>query len=291
MTTFRARVALALWLLASEPLYAHEFWLSAAGTERLLTGDTASLTLHVGEFFKGEQLGFSAPLTSTFRLYTATGNKDLRSLLPTRTAVSTVALPLTTAGTHLIAFDSQPNRIDLSADRFHAYLHDEGLDAIKKQREVAGTAEKPARERYRRYVKTMVQVGSQAHADAPVQAATPADKTYAVKTGQRLEIVPLVNPLLMSPGDKLTVQLLFEGKPLAGALFKAWHQHDGQTLMIRATSSPDGLASFNLPYAGPWMISVVHMVSANDTKATDWDSLWGNLTFVVPSVDSPSVSN
>lgn len=291
MTKFRARVALALWLLTSAPLYAHEFWLSASGTERLLAGDTASLTLHVGEFFKGEQLGFSAPLTSTFRLYTATGNKDLRSLLPMRTAVSTVALPLTTAGTHLITFDSQPNRIDLSADRFHAYLHDEGLDAIKKQREVAGTAERPVRERYRRYVKTMVQVGRQANADAPVQTATPVDKTYAVKTGQRLEIVPLVNPLLMSPGDKLTVQLLFEGKPLAGALFKAWHQHDDQTLMIRATSSPDGFASFNLPYAGPWMISVVHMVSANDTKATDWESLWGNLTFVVPSVDSPSVSN
>jgi len=282
MTTFRTRVALALWLLTSAPLYAHEFWLSAAGTERLLAGDTARLTLHVGEFFKGEQLGFSAPLTSTFRLYSATGNKDLHSLLPTRTAVSTVALPLTTAGTHLIVFDSQPNRIDLSADRFHAYLHDEGLDAIKKQREVAGTAEKPARERYRRYVKTMVLVGSQANADAPVQAATSVDKTYAVKTGQRLEIVPLVNPLLMSPGDKLTVQLLFEGKPLGGALFKAWHQHDNQTLIIRATSSPDGFASFNLPYAGPWMISVVHMVSANDTKVTDWDSLWGNLTFVVP---------
>lgn len=83
----------------------------------------------------------------------------------------------------------------------------------------------------------------------------------------------------MLAGDVLGVRVLFDGKPLKDALLKAWHRRGGQTLSIRAKTAADGSAAFDLPYSGPWMISVVHMVPVLDVKDIEWDSLWSNLSF------------
>ncbi len=231
----------------------------------------------VGEQFTGELVGWSKAQTASLRLVSAAGVRDISAQVPA-TAVADLPLMLATPGTHLVAFESQPNTISLSADRFHAYLHDEGLDFITAQREAADQAEQPGRERYRRYVKTLLEVqGAQAGVYATVHSQT---------LGQRLELVPSNNPLAMMPGEALSVQVLFEGQPLQDALLKAWHkssgQANGQTTIIRATTNAQGIATVNLPYAGAWMVSVVHMVRVTGVKDVDWDSLWGNLSFVVP---------
>ena len=272
---FAAGVLAASALMAA-PLHAHEFWMVPVAAP-LPVGDTARVGLRVGEFFEGDALSFSAPQTVALRAHTAAGAQDLLPLLVLRGAVAELPLRLATAGTTVLTFDSQPNTISLSADRFHAYLHDEGLDFIKARREAAGTDKKPGRERYRRFVKTLLQ------AQGP--APRPADPTFGVVVGQTLEVVPLNDPLALVPGGQLGIQVLFEGKPLAGALLKAWHKgvgpDAGQTLIIRSTTLADGKATFSLPYAGPWMVSVVHRVPAVGVKNIDWDSLWGNLTFAV----------
>jgi Domain of unknown function (DUF4198) len=262
-------------LLVATPLMAHEFWFEPV-TASLVAGDTAKLDLRVGEFFEGESLGFSMPATAALRQYSASGSKDLRSLLPapSRGAVATLNLSMATPGSYLISFDSQPNQISLPGGRFEAYLHDEGLDFIKTQREATGNAEKPGHERYRRHVKTLLTIGA-----APATPVAGLDMTYATRTGQRLEIVPSNDPLLMKPGDALGVQVFFDDKPLAGALLKAWNKQSGQTLIIRAKTSVEGKATFNLPFPGGWMISVVHMVPTKGVKDIDWDSHWGNLSF------------
>ena len=270
--------------------HAHEFWITPVPNP-LQVGDTARLTLQVGEFFTGDTLTFAAPQIAALRHYSAAGVRDLAPLLALRPTLGVFALPLPAAGTHMVVFDSQPSIITLPAGTFHAYLHDEGLDFIKSQREAAGTATKPGRERYRRHVKTLIRVDAAVPPGGAVPAEAAAnDLTYAVRTGQRLELLPMSNPLTMLPGDALGVQILFEGRPLAGALVKAWSkggsapesQREGQTLIVRARTSSDGQVTLNLPYAGPWMVSVVHMVPAVGVKGIDWDSLWGNLSFSVP---------
>ncbi len=277
----RLTLLLATWVLATSPVTAHEFWMTSPSTP-LRAGDTARLGLAVGEFFEGESLGFSAPQTLAFRQYTVAGRQDLRRLLPPRGVLPTLDLALPSPGTYLIAYDSQPNQIALSADRFHAYLHDEGLDFIKTQREANGTADKPGRERYRRNVKALLRVSNAPGANAPAGA----DQTYSTRTGQRLEIVPMADPLALRPRDSLALQVWFDDKPLAAALLKAWHKQAGQTLILRAVTTSEGKATFNLPYTGAWMLSVVHMVAVTGIKDVDWDSLWGNLTFHLPEASA-----
>lgn len=261
-----------LCLLGFAPVQAHEFWFTPVPNPATVHGH-AKLELQVGEYFEGDLAGFSAQGANAFTRHTTMGHEDLMPLLPQAAPVGELQLPLRTAGTHLLVFDSQPRRLELSADKFHAYLHDEGLDFIKALREEAGTADTPGRERFRRHVKTLIQVGPQARSNSP------ADTTFAMRTGQRLEVMPLNNPLTMAVGSALGIQVLLEGQPLAGALVKAWHKHAGQTLLIRSTTSSAGKVTFKLPYRGAWMVSVVHMLPANDTPEVDWDSLWGNLSF------------
>ena len=265
--------AFSMWHL---PLSAHEFWIepvtapSAVGST---AGHTARFSLRVGEQFSGDVVGVTRQQTAGLRHYSAKGVIDLKTALPT-TPAADFAVPLNAPGVHLIAFESEAHTINLSADTFHAYLHEEGLDFIKTRREAAGQDKLPGRERYRRFVKTLVSVPAAADADVN-------ESIYAQKTGQQLEMLPLNNPLLLTPGDPLRVQIIFEDKPLAGALVKAWHIHSGQTVIIRATTTADGIATVNLPYSGPWMVSVVHMVPSKGIKNIDWDSLWGSLSFVV----------
>ena len=290
MTKLAHRLALLVCLSTALSANAHEFWINPAPNP-LQVGETARLTLEVGEYFRGDVLPFVGAQTVALRAYSADGVRDLAPILSLRATLPVLSLSLSTAGTQMVIFDSQPSIISLPADTFHAYLHEEGMDFIKAMRVAAGTATEPGRERYRRYVKTLMRANAAAPPGSAAQLAPPAanDMTYAVRTGQRLELVPLSDPLALSPGDALGIQLLFDGAPLAGALVKAWNKggpapsqvREGQTVVIRAITSANGQATFNLPYAGPWMVSVVHMVPAVGVKDIDWDSMWGNLSFSV----------
>lgn len=259
-------LAAALAFVTALPVAAHEFWMMAAPFSPPVGGIT-SLTLNVGEYFSGDVIPFAVQQAAALHLYSKETPRDLREQLPADVTLPQLQLSFTSPGTYMLAYDSNPNQITLSADRFHAYLHDEGLDSVIRQREAEGTATTAARERYRRNVKTLLRVGGK------------SDGTYAALTGQRLEIVPSTDPLAKAPGDTLAFTLFFDSKPLPNALAKAWYKHDGQTLIIRARTGNDGKVSFTLPFAGTWMISVVHMIPVTDSTEFDWDSFWGNLTF------------
>jgi uncharacterized GH25 family protein len=266
---------LALTLLAAAPTRAHEFWMQAQPFNP--PAKTASeLSLHVGEYFEGEQLPFTSAYIAALRQYACGEQLDLMSQVPAGVALKPFKFQLGCTGTHLIAMDSHPSLITLPADKFTAYLHDEGLDDIVKRREATGDAAKPGRERFRRNVKALISVNAKDKASVKTQTAQTA------QTAQRLQIVPAQGTLTQAPGAAMRFQVLFDGKPLANRLVKAWYKHDGQTLLVRTRSDAGGHVVFNFPYAGPWMLSVVYMLPATETAEADWDSYWGNLTFELP---------
>ena len=236
-------------------------------------GQTVALRLEVGEFFEGDAAGLSGLKTARLRHHTKSQQRDLKPFLSPIAPEEEVLFNLDSAGIHLFTFDSEPLQIILSADRFHSYLHDEGLDFVRLQREQSGTADQPGRERYRRTIKTLVQAGPNAT----------SDRTYAKSAGQRLELTPLNNPFSLKSGQPLDMKLEFDGKPLGGALVKAWHKRNGQLLTIRIRTGQDGRVKLDLPYTGAWMVSVVHMIPAVDDPNVEWESYWGSLSFGVPA--------
>lgn len=252
------------------PAQGHEFWLLP---QRFVVepGTSTPLFLSVGEQFVGDRVGIAQTGVAAFARFTEGRRTDLLPSLPRSRPEGQVHVLLPQPGLHLFALDTRPSEIVLEPDKFHAYLRDEGLQVVIAQREAAGTAVTPARERYRRHVKTLLQAGPS------------GDANWATRTGQRLELVPLADPYRLGPGGDLGLMVLFDGHPLPGALLKCWHRRQGRTEVLQARTDRHGRVTLRLPWSGVWMASVVHMIAAVDSSLYDWDSFWGNLSFQLPA--------
>ena len=262
-----AALVLVAWA-ASLSAVAHEFWIEinppAPGA-----GAPVMMTLRVGEFFTGELVGIASSHAASLRALSRGKDDNLIAKVPTDTVLPALRLSFAQPGSHVLAYESHPSQVVLSADKFHAYLHDEGLDWVIRQREAAGTAATPGRERFRRSATALVRVGGK------------SDGAAARGTGQRMEITPLADPLALSAGATLRFQLRFDSKPRPGVLVKAWHKQGDQVTTIRSTSDAQGRFEMTLPFAGHWMLNAVHMVAAADSSDVDWDSFWGSLSFAL----------
>jgi uncharacterized GH25 family protein len=245
---------------------AHDYWLAPESffppAEKAVT-----VRLFVGDGFKSEaERPFQKKPTVKFQLLSAKETIDLAAAGDedkTPVARITPSMP----GNYLIALERAPQHIKLKADKFNRYLEEEGLDAILAQRRKAGDDKKEGRERYSRCIKCLLQAGD-TH-----------DDTCKRVLGQRLEIVPRQNPYELKAGDSLTVRVLFEGKPLAGARVFAHHRAGDKVTTQTTKTAKDGTATFKLDKAGAWLVRLVHMRPCTDDDEADWESFWAACTF------------
>ncbi|MBM3979704.1 MAG: DUF4198 domain-containing protein [Planctomycetes bacterium] len=262
--------ALAVLLLAA-PAGAHDYWLVP---ETYTPKDRASVPvrLFVGEHFKPEQeVAYSAKKTPLVRLVTAKGAAQISEAKNGTKPAFAFDMPGT--GSAVLRVDRDWSGITLKADKFTAYLKEEGLDEIVTARAAAGEADADGKERYRRCLKTVIHGGGKPDA-APTEPL-----------GQVLEIVPLKNPYALKAGDELPVRVEFEGKPLAGFKLVAHHRAGDTLTTATATTDKDGKAELKLPKAGPWVVRGVHMrrvAEKNPNPPADWESFWASVTFALP---------
>lgn len=268
MNSFFKTLLSATGLVWASSLPAHEFWLQPEKFA-VPAGATVGLSLQRGEDFTGEVRPINTERVVALRHYSAAGVSDEMKRVPAVPGVEKLPFTFAKAGTHLIMEDSAVSVITLSPDKFLSYLREDGLDHVEAARKEAKKDNEPGRERYLRCVKTLIQVGGK------------SDNTYATRTGQRLEIVPQSDPLTAKPGAKISFTVYFDGKPLANGLVRAWHHREKNLMVIKARTAADGTFSFELPYAGAWMVSLVHMIPITDVPDYDWQSYWGNLTFAL----------
>ena len=254
--------------LAFPRLAAHEFWLQPEKHFAAL-GATLNVSLRRGEDFTGEVRPLDTERVVALRHYSAAGVVDALPRLTAPPGVDSLPFTFAQPGTHLLCEDSAVSTITLSPDKFLSYLNDDGLEFVAAARKAAKQDTAPGRERYLRCVKTLVRVGEK------------SDATFALRTGQRLEIVPQSDPFAARPGDRLAFTVFFDGKPLEGALVRAWHHREKNLIVVKGRTASDGMIAFDLPYAGSWMVSLVHMIPLKDVPDYDWQSYWGNLTFAL----------
>ena len=260
-----AALVLVTWA-ASLSALAHEFWIETAPPSPAV-GAPVLMSLWVGERLTGERVGVTAAHAASLRVLSVAGTRDLGALLPRGSMLPELQLSFGSPGSHVLAYESHPSQVVLEAEKFHSYLRDEGLDWVVRQREAAGTAATPGRERFRRSAKALLKVGGR------------SDGGSTKSTGQRLEIKPMNDPLASAAGNTLRFELRFDGQPRAGVLVKAWHKSAGEVTVLRATTDGQGRFEFALPSGGNWMLNAVHMVAVSGAPDIDWDSFWGSLTF------------
>ena len=183
---------------------------------------------------------------------------------------STFELKATAAGTYVLGASTKPNVIALQARDFNAYLEEDGIPDVLNARRRDGELGKPARERYSKHVKAIVQVGAARSAAAVLPLGYPA------------ELVPVANPYGLKIGDTLNLRTLVEGRPVAGQLVQyGGRQLAGSNIPQRETrSDANGVARIKVATAGVWYVKFVNMVRVSG-DTVDYESRWATLTFQV----------
>ncbi len=254
------------------PARAHEMWL-APSRYVAAAGDTVAIRCYVGTGFRGEARPYAATRTLAFRLHSPR-ETDLRGAAVNGDPTFARFVAPDGGGT-LVSYLSDFARIELPAREFDGYLKLEGLDGPLAERARAGPAAGPGRERYARCLKTWIAGGN-------------ANRAQMVM-GLPLEIVPLTDPRARGA---LRVRVLFRGRPLEGALVRAWHAplegpasprdaaaRDSVGPAAQARTDRLGMATLAVGGFGEWMLSAVHMVPSGDRGEADWESWWASYTF------------
>ena len=258
--------------------HAHDFWIEPS-TFRPAVGQLVSTSLRVGQEFAGDPIPRSAQLIDTFTIREGSKEKEVVGF-ENRDPAGFVRVEQ--PGLAIIGYRSKANPLELDAAKFEEFLKNEGLERISALRAQRHETAKPDRERFYRFAKTILetrlpvtgdQVAGQSRATGNRQPAT--DARFDQPFGYRFEIVPETNPCAATP---LRVRLLFEGKPLAGALVTAMRRDDAAA-RLRVRSDKAGRVTLDLPKNGVWLIKSVQMVPAPAGTNADWESMWASLTF------------
>jgi uncharacterized GH25 family protein len=269
----RALLAAGALVLACGPRVAaaHEFWIQP---ERfwLPVDATTPMTLQVGTGTERQRSRLPPRRVLRFDA-TASGGQlqDLRPILTLGAPTADAALSFARPGAYVVTLRSDAAaQSHLSAARFNAYAEEEGLTPALEARAARGLTAIDASERYSRQTKALVLVGDGGDLDIVTRPV-----------GLTLEIVPEVNPYALPRTATLPVRVLYEGRPLAGALVKITDlAHDAAPLEQHRTDG-EGRAGFAMPNGGAWMMDVVWTRPLTD-EGVDFETVFSSLSFGFP---------
>ena len=172
-------------------------------------------------------------------------------------------------GSHVLSHEAAPRAIELSAPAFQSYLAEERLVDILVTRALTGTEDNVGKERYSRSMKAVLQVGAK------------LDPLVTQPVGAKIEIVPDKNPYGLLVGQSLTVQLLFDGKPLSGRALTAANRYRSDVVTKTVRTDASGKATFVIDRTGDWLFHSVHMVLSKEPDV-NFRSYWASMTFGLP---------
>lgn len=255
-------LALGLALCAAPPLLAHDLWIEPTSF-LLQPGRIVGVRLRVGMDLAGDPVPRVPDLVNQFVVASAS---DRKTVLGRAGGDPAGLLRATTPGLQVIGYYSNPSRLELPAEKFNPYLMEEGLDSILALRARRNETANKARELYSRCAKSLIVSGSTSEMEGDRRLGFP------------LELVAERNPYALRAGEDLPVRLVYENRPLAGALIVAMNRADLPGRIL-ARSDRDGRVLLRLRPGGMWLVKAVHMIPAPAGSNADWVSFWASLTF------------
>ncbi len=255
-------------VLCGSPLAAHDFWLQP---DQFATGPGIRLPMIflVGHGVARQRSTIGKDRVKLFRAIGPQGSSDRLGDLTMGQAADAGSV-FTAPGTYVLAFSTSNVPSELPALRFNDYATAEGLSLVLQQRTASRATNSPGRELYSRRGKALIQVGSPGKVPQP-QVTAPV--------GLGLEIVPLINPYQPGTSKTLPVRVLYQGRPLVGALVKLNNlQADAEPVEMHRSDST-GQTSFSLPRTGQWQLNVVWSQPLPRNGTADFLTTFSSLSF------------
>jgi hypothetical protein len=260
----RALVSVLLLLAVAGTLSAHDLFLKL---DSYFVPPGAGLVVRVlnGTFSESES-AVAKDRIRDIAVVTPTGVTRLDTTAWTaRGDTSILTVNTRESGTYVIGASLHPRELTLEAEDFNAYLAHDGLPDVLAARRKANELDQPARERYSKHVKALVQVGDR------------RTDGYRTALGYPAELIPLDNPYALSPGDVFRVRAVVEGKPVANQLVIM----GGRRAKASTRTDNAGVARVRIGSRGAWYVKFIHMQPADSDSAIDYESKWATLTFGV----------
>ena len=256
-------------IAAATPALAHDLYLMP---EKFVTqaGTLLRLVFQNGDEFPVGVSAVKPERLRNTRLLSKAGSVDFENITEeAKRTVATVRVP--GGGLAILTASTLPNFIELDPAKFKSYLTHENLNEVIAWREAHGESGKPGRERYSKYVKSLV------------LAAKP-DAFYKERTGLTIEIVLEADPYSLSPGKTLPALVLFRGKPAVNiAVESAWLEGGKAKMETIGRTDKDGRIRIPVVAAGPHRLHAIVMERCSEPKVADWESFWASLTFEIPN--------
>lgn len=253
------------------PAGAHDFWIQPAAF-CVSPGAATPFTLQVGH---GADRQRSAIPVSRVTRFQTTGPQvaaaDLRGQLRLGGEGDDGEYTPAEAGLHILALETDHGaQSHLPAERFNAYLREEGLTPALGWREHAGRSDTEGSESYGRVAKALIQAG-------PAVDGSPDHVLQPL--GLALEIVPETNPYLPDRPLGLPFRVFYRGAPLVGALVKLTDLEDDAHPRESHLTDREGRVVFAVPHIGQWQLNVVWTRLLPPDRETEFETTFSSLTF------------
>lgn len=258
-----------LVLVAAGVAAAHDMFVRPA---RFFVAENAEVLVRVlnGTFSKSEN-SIARPRVRDISVVGPPGRRQVDTADWSATGdTSTFRVTPGAAGTYVIGASTRPSVIPLEAKDFNLYLKEDGIPDVLEARRQAGELDRPARERYSKHVKALIQVGQQ------------RSDHFATELGYPAELVPVENPYALPRGRALRVRTVVDGAPAPNqyVLYGGRTPNGGRIAQRSVRSDSSGVASIPLRTRGIWYIKFINMARIQG-DTVDYESKWATLTFQV----------
>jgi uncharacterized GH25 family protein len=266
--------AFLLGTCGTSAIEAHDFWVQPAGYW-LQPQAVVPITVQVGHGPFRQRSPIALSRIARFAAIAPDGKSiDLYGNLHLGGTTADADLRFRDPGAYVLVLETDDRaQSHLPALRFNDYLRVEGLTAALAERERTRRTDQDGSESYSRRAKSIVQVGLPG-AGSQAQVTRPL--------GLPLEIVPEVSPYTQPRPANLPVRVIYEGRPLAGALVKLTNLHQDATPLETHLTDPAGRASFTMPGNGTWLLNVIWTKPLPSSRETDFETVFSSLSFGFP---------
>ena len=254
--------------IATGSLSAHDFYILP---ERFLVPNNYKLEVafHNGDAFPESEAPPSLARLKDARLLSVKGTFPIKGIrVDGKRAVGTLDLS-NAFGNLVLSARTSPNFIELSPDKFLDYIKEEGLTSVIDWRAQHNETNKPGRERYSKFAKSLLLSG------------TP-DNFYRTSIGFPIEIIPEANPYTLTKGSVMPCLVILRGEPVAGLQIEAaWAANGKDKTIVIGRTDAQGRILVPIAEAGKWRLHTLLMERCAEPAVADWESFWASLTFEI----------
>ena len=253
---------LACLLLQTPHLIAHDLYLMPSSFF-VTPGERILISINNGDSFPQSEIAPKINQLHDTDLITPSAIYNMTSLGVNGKAVQG-EVNIKSKGVLILTTRTIPAYINEEPEKFTEYLKHEGLTAILAQQQ----ANQPARERYSKYAKALIQ-------------SEGTDEFFSHVVGFMIEIIPEKNPFSLHAGEELPIEVLVRGKPAPDLQIEAARAGTGPA-EVKVIGRTDATGHINIPITGPgkWRLHTISMHKCSDpTLGQCWESFWASLTF------------